>query len=138
ASVKRYWVAWANAIRGRPLRELRLCDLERLLEQWRTARQPRIASLKTFCRYCVDKGLLASNENPAALLKIEKLGPEKLVRLKGYSISTVECHFAEVNSPSVRDVLVLRSLTGMHHSEVERIARGECELREVEGGKSGI
>ena len=50
----------------------------------------------------------------------------------------MERHFAEVNSQGVRDVLVLRCLTGMHHSEVERIARGECELREVNGGKSGI
>ena len=86
ASVKRYCVGWANALRGRPLRSLRLADLEHLLQRWPTARNSRIASLKSFCRYYVDKGLLASHENSVALLRIEKRPPEKLVRAKGYDI----------------------------------------------------
>lgn len=67
--------------------------------------------------------------------------PEKARRNKGYSMAEVETFYGAISgweSPklggmktdvqAVRDLVVLHAKTGMHRSEIERIARGECQM----------
>lgn len=129
----RYLVHWGNALGGRPLVSVKKAELEGLLNKWGTCRNHRIAALKSFCTHFVGQERLGASENPAALLKIEKRPPAKLKREKGYSIPTVEQHYAALDTQAARDLVVLRAKSGMHGTEIERVASGDCRLTEVDG-----
>lgn len=81
-------------------------------------------------------------EDPTVSLKVPVTRPEKAVREKGYSIETAErlyralsgWEFKNFNREDtrrttdvqcVRDVLCIHAKTGMHGTEIERLARGE-------------
>lgn len=71
--------------------------------------------------------------------------PEKARRKKGYTMAEVEAFYRAISgweSPklggmktdvqAVRDLVVLHAKTGMHRSELERVAEGNCELKLVD------
>ena len=66
--------------------------------------------------------------------------PERSVREKGYSAAVLAAVYARLESQDVRDVFLLQCFTGLHTTEVARVARSnaaavpQAKLVPVEGG----
>jgi integrase len=141
-----YLAAWAEALAGRDLRAVTLQDLLRELNRQPTARKNRITALKAFYAWLrEDEGALTAAEDATISLKVPASRPEKSVREKGYSIETIERLYGAISGweftnfqqestrrttdvQCVRDVLCLHAKTGMHGTEIERLARGEGKV----------
>jgi len=132
---------WAGALAGRDLRQVSTRELRGIISRrWEAGRKQRIAHLKSFCSWLRewDEGAALTMQNDPSLgLKVPPSRPEKARRAKGYPIELVEQLYAAVWRQDVRDVLRLRACTGMHHTEIERIAADGGEVRRVEDA-SGI
>ncbi|WP_257455632.1 tyrosine-type recombinase/integrase [Archangium lipolyticum] len=132
-----YLSQWAEVLARRDLRTVTLLELRRALSQWSTARKMRIITLKSFFSWLREEDRIKASEDPTLALKVPPAVAEKGVRTKGYTMAQVEKLYAAVNSQVVRDVLCLRAKTGMHNSEIERLASGKGELRVI-NDPSGI
>lgn len=135
--LKPYLTAWGTALRDRDLRTVTLRELNEHLDGWKTARQHRIVALKSLTGWMRERDLLRRSDDPTLDLKVPQSVAEKSVRRKGYTMFQVEQVYANVTSQVLRDMMCLRSKTGMHGSEIDRLARGEAELRRVDD-PSGI
>lgn len=136
AAVRNYLAQWATAVGKRDLREVPTQQLRAWLAKWPTARKARIIVLKSFCSWLREEGRLTAAQDPAFELKVPPPRPEKAVRSKGYSIQFVERAYRTCWRQDVRDVLRLRAVTGMHHTEIVRLVSGG-ELRRLDD-PSGI
>jgi len=132
-----YLSQWAEVLGGRDLRTVSLLELRRTLNQWPTARKMRIITLKSFFSWLREEDRLKAAEDPTLSLKVPPAVAEKGRRAKGYSMAQVEKLYVAIGSQTVRDVLCLRAKTGMHDSEIARLASGKGELRVV-NDPSGI
>ncbi|NOJ83831.1 site-specific integrase [Myxococcus xanthus] len=130
-AVRAYLSAWGEALAGRDLRKVQLRDLRKLLADWGTARKYRIIALKSFTAWLREEDRLKPSEDPTLSLRVPPAVAEKGSRIKGYSLAFVERIYGTVGSQCVRDVLCLRAKTGMHATEIARIAAGEGALRVV-------
>lgn len=131
---KRYLATWAEHLGERDLRQLELKDLKRALDNMEGARQQRIAAIKSFFSFLrAEEGLLKTAEDATLDLKVPQSTPEKNTRKKGYSMEHVEKIFAAVEDPLVRDVILVRAKTGMHGSELRRLAKGAGVLTKLDG-----
>ncbi|RKG55379.1 site-specific integrase [Corallococcus sp. AB011P] len=146
SSVGFYLAAWAEAFSGRDLRTVTLQDLLRELNRQATARKNRVTALKAFCAWLrEEEGTLTVAEDATISLKVPVSRPEKSVREKGYSIETIERLYRAITGweftnfdrkdmrrvtdvQCVRDVLCLHAKTGMHGTEIERLAQGEGKV----------
>jgi integrase len=126
--------------------------LLRELNRHPTARKNRITALKSFCAWLREvEGALTAAEDASISLKVPTTRPEKSVREKGYSIEAIErlyraisgWEFTNFNQEAtrrstdvqcVRDVLCIHAKTGMHGTEIERLARGEGKVSLVADG----
>jgi len=147
-----YLATWAEGLAGRDLRTVTLQDLLRELNRHTTARKNRITALKSFCAWLREvEGALTAAEDASISLKVPATRPEKSVREKGYSIEAIERLYRELSGweftnfrqeatrrttdvQCVRDVLCIHAKTGMHGTEIERLARGEGKVSVVEDG----
>lgn len=132
-----YLAQWADALGGRDLREVEPQQVKRLLGSWSTARQKRIAAFKAFCSFLEEEGLLDPNQDPSRALKVPPSRPEKAVREKGYTMEQVEQLYRAIHVQAVRDVLCLHAKTGMHGTEIERLARGEGKITVLDRARYG-
>ncbi|QDE69474.1 hypothetical protein BHS09_22210 [Myxococcus xanthus] len=130
--VRNYLAAWGEALGGRDLRKVQLRELRKFLKVWKTAKKSRIIALKTLTAWLREEDELNPSEDPTLELKVPPSVAEKGQREKGYPMALVERFYAAIESQAVRDVLCLRAKTGMHDSEIARIASGAGELREVD------
>ncbi len=128
-----YLSAWADALQGRDLRKVEPREVLRLLSQWNTAEQKRIAALKAFCSFLIKKGFLDPAQDPSRTLTVPASRPEKALREKGYQMATIEALYRAINDQGSRDVLLLHAKLGLHESEVQRIAAGEGKISLVPG-----
>ncbi|WP_241757742.1 site-specific integrase [Myxococcus landrumensis] len=126
-----YLSAWGVALAERPLRDVTLTELYEILDQWSTARTARIIALKAFTSWLRERDMLRLAEDPTAELKVPPSRAEKSIRPKGYAIEAVEQAYSEANSQRLRDTLRIRATTGMHATEIDRVARGDGILKEV-------
>jgi integrase len=145
-NVRTYLAKWAEVLAGQDLREVTLQQLKRELAKHQTARKHRIIALKSFFSFLREVEAVLSPAQDATLgLKVPPARPEKARRKKGYTMAEVEAFYRAISgweSPklgglktdvqAVRDLLVLHAKTGMHRSEIERVARGDCELKLVD------
>lgn len=138
-----YLAAWAEALAGRNLRRLTLQEVLRELARHKTARKNRITALKSFTAWLREgEAVLPVAEDCTLALKVPPARPAKAFREKGYSMRHVEGIYAAINGwesdkygwkgtgrvtdvQPVRDVLCIHAKTGMHSTEIERLARGE-------------
>jgi integrase len=127
-----YLANWGEALAGRDLRTVELFDLRQALAKRPRGRTDRMIVFKSFCSWLRAEDLLKMAEDASLGLKVPKSRPEKSLRAKGYDMKAVERVYAAVPSQWVRDVVCLRVKTGMHHSEVERLAQGKGELRQLD------
>lgn len=135
--LEKYLAEWGEALGRRDLRTVSLGELQKHLDRWKTARHHRIVALKSLTSWLRETGRLRRAEDPTLDLKVPQARPEKSVRAKGYALSQVERVYAEIPSQLLRDTLCLRAKTGMHDTEIARIARGEAVLKRLDD-PSGI
>ena len=132
--IERYLGEWQSALDGCNLKKTTITTLRVQLGKWETAERKRIIALKSFCTYLRDRrGLLASAEDASLSLKVPPARPERGVRKKGYAIEHVQKVYAKVALQEVRDVITLHAKCGMHGTEIERLAKGEGQIRALEG-----
>ncbi|MET0404309.1 MAG: site-specific integrase [Cystobacter sp.] len=144
-----YLATWAEALAGRDLRTVSLQDLLRELARHPTGRKNRITALKSFASWLREQGALSRAEDPTVSRKVPVTRPEKALREKGYSIETTERLYRAISGweytnfnqeatrrttevQCVRDVLCIHAKTGMHGTEIERLARGEGKMTVLE------
>src|SRR3954467_6350017 len=120
----RYLAAWGVALGRRDLRRVQLRELRQMLAGWSTARHHRIVALKSFTAWLRESDRLPRAEDPTLDLKVPQAVAEKSVRPQGYTMAEVQRVYAEVASQVLRDTICLRAKTGMHDSEIGRVARG--------------
>lgn len=146
----RHYVDWWKEQLGEvDLRTVKLRDLKRCLSGTKTAKRNRIASWKVFCSFLREELAVLPRGDDASLdLHAPPAKPEKATREKGYSIEAVEKFYSAlspwsstrpgwdaktVDVQSVRDCLLLHAKTGMHQTEVMRLAAGEGKIADVDG-----
>lgn len=133
----RYLADWGVALRGRDLRTVALREVVSALDGWKTARHHRIVALKAFTAWARETAQLRRGDDPTVDLRVPPARAEKSLRPKGYPMRLVERLYAEISSQALRDTICLRAKTGMHDSEISRIARGEARLKRLDD-PSGI
>ncbi|QRO00724.1 site-specific integrase [Archangium violaceum] len=144
-----YLATWAETLAGRDLRTVSLQELLRELARHSTGRKNRITAIKSFASWLREQGALSLAEDPTVSLKVPVTRPEKAMREKGYSIETTERLYRALSGweytnfnredtrrmtavQCVRDVLCIHAKTGMHGTEIERLARGEGKVAVLE------
>lgn len=146
--VRHYLDWWMEQLGEVDLRKVELRDLRRCLKSVPTAKRNRIASWKVFCSYLREElAILPRGEDSSLDLHAPPGMPEKLTREKGYTIERIEVFYLALSSwaserpgwelktpdvQSVRDCLLLHAKTGMHQTEVMRLAAGEGKIEEIE------
>jgi integrase len=130
-NVKSYLAWWGDQFAGRDLREVKLRDLHAALDSAPTGRKQRIIALKSFCSWLREKGRLDRAHDATMDLKVPK--PERKKRLKGYSMRHLELLYPHIDDVAVRAVVMVRALTGMHHTEIARVAKGDGDVVPLKG-----
>jgi len=150
-NIQHYLATWGKFYAGRDIRSVPLQEILQELGRHKRARKNRITALKSFTAYLREQeATLTSKEDPTLDLKVPAARPQKAIREKGYPMEQVEKLYSaitgwesnrygwkgtgrKVDVQCVRDVLVLHAKSGMHATEIERLARGLGEVKAVEG-----
>lgn len=132
-----YLAQWVDALLvGRDLRKVTLGELHRQLDEWGTARPHRVRSLKAFTSFLRSRGHLRTADDPTIdLQSIQGRTPSAKERAdKTHSVAQLEVTYRNLESQVHRDAFRVRLLSGMHITETERIAAGDCAINEVPDG----
>lgn len=132
-----YLGEWAKVLGARDLRRVSLSELKGHLKRWKTAEHKRVVALKAFTSWLREEDKLRRADDPTLDLKTPEIRPAKSARAKGYPIVLVQRLYAELISQLARDTVCLRVKTGMHDTEIDRIAQGGGVLRRIDDS-SGI
>ncbi|RKH20143.1 hypothetical protein D7X74_04920 [Corallococcus sp. CA047B] len=125
-STRSYLAAWATALADKDLRAVTGPALKKTLATWDTGKKWRIIVFKSFTSFLQDAGELDPMVNPGRFLKVPPA--RRNHELKGYSIEHVQKLYAALGSQAIRDVLCLQAKTGMHGTEVNRLASGDGKI----------
>lgn len=119
---------------GKDLRKVTLQDLHNALDKWKTAKQKRIAGLKAFTAFLRGRGTLRSADDASIDLRsIQTKPPSPRERAaKTYSVEQLEGVYRHLHLQHYRDAFRVRVCTGMHVTEIDRMASGDCELVRLE------
>lgn len=145
----RHYLDWWFDVLGEvDIRKVTLRDLRRHVNAVDTAKRNRIVAWKVFCSFLRDElAILPRGEDASLDLHAPPSKPEKTLREKGYSIERIEEFYRAMSSwkslrtgwelrtpdvQSVRDCLLLHAKTGMHQSEVVRLATGKGKISTIE------
>jgi integrase len=126
----RYYLSqWAEALAGRDLRTVTLQDLKRALVRWPKAYKARVIAIKTFLSYVREvEALVTPAQDPTLALKVPPARPGKKLKERAYDLKVVDRFYRATDNQAVRDVLLVLAKTGLHGTELSRIARGEAEV----------
>lgn len=117
----------AALLHGRDMRTVTLPEFHTALDRYgKVARRHRITAIKTFAAYLRHRGLLTSQTDPTVDLKCEN-PPEPTEAQKAAKVYTdqhLELHYKHLDRQDVRDVIFVRAMTGMHLTEIARVAEG--------------
>lgn len=133
-----YLGQWANRLAGADLRTLDRSTLAEHLDAWGTARKPRAVAIQGICTWLVEARELATS--PAAGLRWQEVTARDDVSEdeRGYTAQVVEAIYAALPAQAVRDVVRCRVITGMHGTEIERVAAGKGRVDRVDGRGTSI
>lgn len=143
-TLRAYLEQWALELKGRDLRQVRLDDLQEILDGWDTARHKRIVALKAFTKWARTEkrgGKLQRKEDPTADLLTPKIEPEKRKREKGYTRALVQRLYRDLPNQAARDMVRVRVCAhGLHDTELARLTRGDGEIYAINdpGGIAGV
>ena len=121
---------------GRDLRRVELSEMHDRLDAWGNARPHRVRAIRAFAAFLRRRGLLASADDPTIdLASVQGRTPTPAERsAKTHSVEQLEATYRHLSSQTHRDVFRVRVMTGLHVTEVARLAAGECVLRDVPDG----
>jgi len=140
-NTRNYLAQWARVLAGRDLRAVSLQELKRTLSGWEKARTARIIALKSFVSYLRDEeGAISVAEDATLSLKVPASRPGKRLTERAYELRLVERTYAAIEVQAIRDLVCVLAKTGLHATEVDRLARGEGEVRALrdQGGIAGL
>jgi integrase len=118
---------WLQAWRGVDLRHVTRSEVHAVLAKLGGNHHKRVLALKALCALLVNAGRLDPAHNPGRHVTVPPARPERAVRTKGYSAATLAAVYALLPDQDVRDAFRLQASTGMHASEVSRIAESKVE-----------
>lgn len=149
-----YLQAWAKEIGSRDLRDVPRAELNSIKAKWKTAEHKRVVALKALTAWAREVGKLDRKDDPTFDLKLPEVKSARPLGERAFPAETIEAFYAAltnytyvpgwgddapegeptatVDLQPVRDVFVLRAKAGLHHSEIERLARGEGRIRVLE------
>jgi integrase len=130
-AAQHYLADWGTKLKGQDLRTIGPKALKKTHASFETALKWRTITFKSFCSYLVAQGDLDAVEDPGRHLRVP--AARRRHENKSYSIETVERLYKAIPSQEVRDVLCILAKTGMHGTEVERLARGDGTLTALKG-----
>jgi integrase len=132
-----YW--FCEMLKGRDLREVKLADLSRLLRD-DSNRRAKIVAIKAFTKWLRSdlRAELDLVQDPTLGLRVPKGTPEHAIRVKAHTIETIEKLYTELrgwsyhagqslrltNAQPARDTIRIAATTGLHLTEIDRLARG--------------
>jgi hypothetical protein len=130
ATVKSKLLEWEKHFAGRPASKWTSQEIRGFLEG-KPAFNYRLAALKAWARYFVERERL-SLDNAVARTKVKPTpAPARLKQAKLYQPQEISAFYKCIDSQLLRDIVRLCASTGVHLSEVSRVASGDCELRPV-------
>jgi integrase len=129
--------AKAPQLAGRDLRSVTLGELNAALDQWSKSRRKRIVALKSFTKFLRRRGLLSAKNDPTVDLTTPqpRTPTEAEKEDKVYSPEDLEAFYRHLDKQESRDVFLVRTYTGLHLTEIRRIAEGKGSLRRVGKGE---
>jgi len=132
-NVLHYLRWWRDELASRDIRSVSLVELNDLLDADPAGRKHKIIHIKSLCSWLEKRGELPPHLNPTVALAVPQSRPEKAKRTKRHTVAEVERAYRMIGDQGTRDVLRLRTFTGMHYTEVERFAHGWGALNELPG-----
>ena len=127
-SVAAYLAQWREAFEDRPLPTITLLDYRKALAAWPTAEKNRIIALRTFTSFLRREGLLKHTDDASLAIPVPKSEGTKDVESRAYPLARVEKIYRHIQSQYTRDVVLVSAKTGLHQSEIQRLASGRGEL----------
>lgn len=134
--VDAYLAQWATspALFGKDLRRVELRDLAAELSGKKSVKA-RIVALKAFTAWLREQGRLKRAEDPTLDLKVpqpRRPTPRELAE-RVYDVRTIEATYRHIPNQAVRDLYFAKVHSGMHESEIRRIASGDAVVRKLKG-----
>lgn len=148
-----YLTAWARVLGGRELRKVSLSELHTQLRQWKNQHK-RIVAIKAFTGWAREQGKLDRKDDPTLDLKVPQSNAKPIAE-RAYTADLIAAFYAAlrnytfsgghtdgqgawkdlktVDLQPLRDVFVLRAKTGMHGTEIGRLASGKGAIRVLKG-----
>lgn len=124
---------WATSrtLHGRDLRHVQLSELHAGLLEWAGSHKHRIVALRSFTAWLRWRGDLKRTEDPTLDLQVPQARrPSPAERAaKVYSVTQLEETYRHIANQSVRDIFRVRVFTGLHETEIFRIASGYGLIR---------
>lgn len=123
---RRYLTWWAKKLPG----DVRRLSRERVLSalDGTTAPHNRLASLKAFCAWLYERGLLSKAEHVTEDIPIPAPKPAQWSAPRAISRDVFTATLAKVDDVAYRDILAVIAGTGMHTQEALRLARGKGSI----------
>jgi integrase len=134
-SARKYVEAAGQVLDGKPLNAVALTEVKQALGS--TAKRARAIALRSFTHYLRGEGLLSPSADPTLALSIPSPRPPRARRNRGYPADVIETAYAKLPTQPVRDTVLVRAMTGLHGTEVSRLASGAGSVRVVDD-PSGI
>ena len=143
-NVNLYYLAkWMKALKGADLRKVSLLEYKELARSMKP-RRLHISALRAFTHWLRSEGLLESGQDASRDLEVPQAKTKREQGSVGYTMEHVEKVYAAlktyrhlkgslVDAQAARDVIALRALCGMHHTEVERLAKGWFKVKPLDG-----
>jgi len=125
-----YLAAWAEVL-GPALKGVELAQLKAALRGWKGGQKFRIIALKSFTKWARGEDLLKRADDPTLDLKVPASVAGKELGQRAYRKELLEKTYAVIPTQAVRDTVRLALLTGMHLTEVARVASRKGVLADV-------
>lgn len=131
ANIRNRLAWWMDALKGADLRHVQLKDLNEALDTRSTDHRGCIIAIKSFGSWLRGRGDLAIANDPTLGLKVPQGKAARLDRVKLVNLKELERIYSHIDDQVIRDIVKVRINTGMHHSEVVRVAKGEVAIHEL-------
>jgi integrase len=143
-ALERYLLHWMTALEGRDFRKITLGQYRTVLRTLKPRRQ-HIVAIRSFTHWLRKEGRLSATEDASQDLEVPQPKPLRAERAVGFTMKAVAKAYASIRSSTaheyldaatcqvVRDIIALKATTGMHLTEVGRIASGSWRVRRLEG-----
>ncbi len=129
-----YVKAWARALKHADLAKLATPDVRRALNGFRRARKYRVIALKAFTKHLRREGLLDRGADPTIELEVPVSKSNRALEDRPYPVAVIEAVYAALSgSQEQRDMFRVLATTGMHLTELGRLASGKGVLKAVTG-----